>query len=67
MCIAGGQTAYTQKISESLKNKQKPPYHKGRTKSIVIDDVFYKSLKIAKETLKINNRKLYKYINTGSF
>jgi hypothetical protein len=55
------------KISKSLKGKKKPEYHKGRTKSITIDGIFFQSLKQAKETLKINNRKLYNYVRTGSF
>lgn len=58
---------HKKKISESLKGKEKPHYHKGRTKSIIINGIFYESLKKAKEILKINNRKLYNYIKSGSF
>lgn len=55
---------HKRKISIALKGK-KNPANKGRSKSIIINDIRYKTLKEAKETLKINNRKIYNYIKTG--
>lgn len=57
---------HKKKISLSNKGKKKPSYHKGRSKSITIDGIFYNSLKEAKDKLKINNRKLYKLLESNN-